>query len=109
MVLVPWGRDQTGAGSRAAALGAATVVRREDCRPEALAMAIRRILEDPGFRETVARAASRRLQSTDSPSAAAVRVESSSWPDIASTFRIDGWRHTNTDRQLLDHLGLSAE
>lgn len=75
MVLVPWGRDQTGVASRAASLGAATVVRREVCRPETLARAVRRILEDPGFRER-SRVASRRLQATDAPAVAAALVES---------------------------------
>lgn len=75
MVLVPWGRDQAGVASRATALGAAAVVRREDCRPETLARAVRRILEDPGFRER-SRVASHRLQATDAPAVAAALVES---------------------------------
>lgn len=75
MVLVPWGRDQSGVASRAAALGVAAIVRREDCRPEALALAVRRIIEGPGCLEQ-SRVASRRLQAADPLEAAAVRVES---------------------------------
>ena len=51
MVLVPWDRDQPGVARRAAALGVARVLQREDLSPVRLAGAIREILEDPGYAE----------------------------------------------------------
>ena len=64
MVLVPWGRDQPGVAARAAALGVAEVLPREDASPDALSAAVDRALGD----ETMKKEAERhgdRLRATD--------------------------------------------
>ncbi len=48
MVLVPWGRDQPGVAARAAALGVAGVVQRDEASEETLSVAIDRALTDAG-------------------------------------------------------------
>jgi MGT family glycosyltransferase len=75
MVLVPWGRDQPGVATRAARLGVALVVPRDDASPESLSAAIDRALADGSMRETSLRQMER-LRSTDPPSTAASLLES---------------------------------
>lgn len=43
MILVPWGRDQPGVAARAATLGIAEVIRKEDCSHDSLAAAVTRV------------------------------------------------------------------
>lgn len=74
MVLVPWGRDQPGVAARAEALGVATVVPRDRFDDASVARAVRLLLDDPRYTETV-RAVSRRLQSEDSVGTACAHVE----------------------------------
>ncbi len=66
MVLVPWGRDQPGVAARAAALGVAEVVQRDEFaeNEERLGIAIRQVLETSSYREQVERV-SQRLQTHD--------------------------------------------
>jgi len=74
MVLVPWGRDQPGVAARAAALGVAEVVRREDASGETLAAAVDRTLGSETMRAAAAQRAAR-LQATDPPAIAAALIE----------------------------------
>ena len=74
MVLVPWGRDQPGVAARAAALGVAEVVPRDDAFPAAIGEAVSRVLDDDGMRETAEHHAAR-LQLTDPPGVAAGLIE----------------------------------
>ena len=74
MVLVPWGRDQPGVAARAAALGVAEVVPRDEL-PAAIGEAATRVLDDDGMREEAEQHAAR-LQLTDPPDVAAGLVES---------------------------------
>ena len=74
MVLVPWGRDQPGVAARAAALGVAEVVPRDDASPRAIGEAVSRVLDDDGMRETAEHHAAR-LQLTDPPGVAAGLIE----------------------------------
>jgi UDP:flavonoid glycosyltransferase YjiC (YdhE family) len=74
MVLVPWGRDQPGVAARAAALGVAEVVARDDASPATIGEAVTRVLDDDGMREAVKRHAAR-LQLTDPPDVAAELIE----------------------------------
>jgi hypothetical protein len=74
MILVPWGRDQPGVAARAAALGVAAVVPREQASAEALSTSIDRILSDEKVREESARQGAR-LRSTDPPARAAELLE----------------------------------
>ena len=64
MVLVPWGRDQPGVAARAAALGVAEVVPRDQASEQTLSMAIDRALADDRMREAARRHGSR-LRETD--------------------------------------------
>ncbi|HSO28678.1 MAG TPA: nucleotide disphospho-sugar-binding domain-containing protein [Candidatus Sulfomarinibacteraceae bacterium] len=75
MVLVPWGRDQPGVVVRAAALGVAEVVPRQEASGEMLAAAVDRALTNQQMRATAAWHAAR-LQAADPPSVAATRIES---------------------------------
>lgn len=75
MVLIPWGRDQPGVAARAAALGAAEVVPRDDASAEGIGSAINRVLGDEEMRRKTA-GQSTRLQATNPPAAAAARIES---------------------------------
>jgi UDP:flavonoid glycosyltransferase YjiC (YdhE family) len=75
MVLVPWGRDQPGVAARAAALGVAEVVPRQEASGEALAAAVDRALVREEMRATAARHAAR-LQATDPSAVAATLIES---------------------------------
>jgi len=82
MVLVPWGRDQPGVAARAAAIGVAEVVRREDASGETLTLALSRALSS----ETMGGAARQhatRLQGSDPQSAAATALEALVGPSIA--------------------------
>jgi UDP:flavonoid glycosyltransferase YjiC (YdhE family) len=74
MVLVPWGRDQPGVAARAAALGVAAVVPRDQASAESLSTAIDRVLTDEEMRAASARHGSR-LRSTDPPARAAELIE----------------------------------
>ena len=74
MVLVPWGRDQSGVAARAEALGVALVISRDDLDDASVERAIRRVLDDPHYGETV-QAVSRRLQSEDSVAVACEHLE----------------------------------
>jgi UDP:flavonoid glycosyltransferase YjiC (YdhE family) len=74
MVLVPWGRDQPGVAARAAALGVAKVVPREEASAESLSVAIDAVLADEEMRATGARHRER-LQATDPPARAADLIE----------------------------------
>jgi UDP:flavonoid glycosyltransferase YjiC (YdhE family) len=64
MVLVPWGRDQPGVAARAAALGIAEVVSREDASTQTLTAAADRALASETMRAAAAQHAAR-LQATD--------------------------------------------
>jgi len=64
MVLVPWGRDQPGVAARAAALGVAEVVAREDASVETLSGAADRALGSESMRVAAALHAAR-LQATN--------------------------------------------
>ena len=74
MVLVPWGRDQPGVASRAAALGVAEVVARQDIAEQRLSAAIHRVLGSPRYQELAARIA-RNLQAQDPVALARARIE----------------------------------
>jgi UDP:flavonoid glycosyltransferase YjiC (YdhE family) len=74
MVLVPWERDQPGVAARAAALGVAEVVVREDLTEQRLAVAIQRVLGTPRYQENAARVASH-LQARDAVALARARIE----------------------------------
>jgi hypothetical protein len=74
MVLVPWGRDQPGVAARGAALGVAKVVPREEASAEALAAAIRAVLENERMHQEAERQAAR-LRATDPPRVAAELLE----------------------------------
>jgi Erythromycin biosynthesis protein CIII-like, C-terminal domain len=74
MVLVPWGRDQPGVAARAAALGVAEVVTRDDLTGPRLAAAIHRVLSTPRYQENASRIAGR-LQTRDAVAIARARIE----------------------------------
>lgn len=74
MVLVPWGRDQPGVAARAAALGVANVVQREEASAGNLSAAIDAVLADDDMRAASAHH-SERLQATDPPAKAADLIE----------------------------------
>jgi UDP:flavonoid glycosyltransferase YjiC (YdhE family) len=74
MVLVPWGRDQPGVAARAAALGVAEVLRREDASAEALSAAIDAVLDNEPMHQEAERQRAR-LRVTDPPHAAAGLLE----------------------------------
>ncbi len=74
MVLVPWGRDQPGVAARAAALGVAAVVRREDASVETLSAAIDAVLANEPMQQEAERQGAR-LRATDPPRVAAAFLE----------------------------------
>jgi UDP:flavonoid glycosyltransferase YjiC (YdhE family) len=74
MVLVPWDRDQPGVAARAAALGVAEVIARQDLTEERLSTAIHRVLGTPRYQENAARVASH-LQARDAVALAPARIE----------------------------------
>jgi UDP:flavonoid glycosyltransferase YjiC (YdhE family) len=74
MVLVPWDRDQPGVAARAAALGVAEVIARQDLTALRLSAAIDKVLATPCYREHAARIASR-LQARDAVAIARTRIE----------------------------------
>ncbi len=74
MVLVPWDRDQPGVAARAAALGAAEVVARQELTEVQLSAAINRALENPSYQEHAERIASR-VRARDAIAAARARIE----------------------------------
>lgn len=74
IVLVPWGRDQPGVAARAAALGVAEVIAREDVEGGALSEAVDRALADEGMWAEAERHRDR-LRASDPPGAAAALVE----------------------------------
>ena len=73
MVLVPWGRDQPGVAARAAALGVAEVIPRQDLTEARLALAIRKVLGTARYREEAARIAGR-MQGQDTVASACARI-----------------------------------
>jgi hypothetical protein len=75
MVLVPWGRDQPGVAARAAALGVAVVVPREEASTESIRAAVDQVLSDESVQEAVTRH-SARLQASDPGAASASLLES---------------------------------
>jgi UDP:flavonoid glycosyltransferase YjiC (YdhE family) len=74
MVLVPWDRDQPGVAARAAALGAAEVLARDDLTELRLSAAIDRVLGNPRYQENAARMAGR-LQARDAVATARMRID----------------------------------
>jgi MGT family glycosyltransferase len=74
MVLVPWGRDQPGVAFRAAALGVAEVVPREDATAESLSAAVDRAMDDETMRREAALHGDR-LRATDPFGTAGALVE----------------------------------
>jgi len=64
MVLVPWDRDQPGVAARAEALGVAAVLPRNALTPNALADAIRTVLDTPSY-AMLARHHGERIRSTN--------------------------------------------
>lgn len=74
MVLVPWGRDQPGVAARAAALGVAEVVDREDASADALSAAIDAVLDSEPMHHEAERHGTR-LRATDPPRVAADFIE----------------------------------
>jgi MGT family glycosyltransferase len=74
MVLVPWDRDQPGVAARAAALGVAEVIARQDLTEHRLSTAIHRVLGTPRYQENAARIASH-LQARDAVALARARIE----------------------------------
>jgi UDP:flavonoid glycosyltransferase YjiC (YdhE family) len=74
MVLVPWGRDQPGVAARAAALGVALVVPRDQLSTDALTAAVDRALTDARMAEASAQQQGR-LQDTDPPATTASLLE----------------------------------
>ncbi len=74
MVLVPWGRDQPGVAARAAALGVAEVVSRDDASGQTLGAATDRALGSESMRGSAARHAAR-LQATDPQAVAGALLE----------------------------------
>jgi MGT family glycosyltransferase len=64
MVLVPWGRDQPGVASRAAALGTAEVLAKQDITADRLSAAIHRVFDTLRYKEIAARIAAH-LQERD--------------------------------------------
>jgi UDP-glucoronosyl and UDP-glucosyl transferase len=74
MVLVPWGRDQPGVAARAAALGVAEVLARQDITEQRLSAAIQRVLSTPRYQENAARIAGR-LQARDAVTLARAQIE----------------------------------
>jgi zeaxanthin glucosyltransferase len=74
MVLIPWGRDQPGVAARAAAVGVAQVVARNDASAETLSAAVDVVLADERMRNNAERHA-QRLRATDPPQAAANFLE----------------------------------
>ena len=74
MVLVPWGRDQPGVADRAAALGVAEVVARNDATEETLFAAVGRVLGNQDMLR-IASEHSERLRETDPPAVAASLLE----------------------------------
>jgi zeaxanthin glucosyltransferase len=76
MVLVPWDRDQPGVAYRAAKVGAAEVVAREDFTDERLAEAVTKVLANQSYGQSAAGFA-RRLQSQNPVGAACDLIEQS--------------------------------
>lgn len=74
MVLVPWDRDQPGVAARAAALGAAEVIKRHDLTELRLSAAIDRVLGNPLYRENAGKMASR-LQARDAVATARLWID----------------------------------
>ena len=74
MVLIPWDRDQPGVAARAAALGIAEVIPREDLTEARLSAAIRKVLGTPRYQEEAARIAGC-MQGQDPVASACARIE----------------------------------
>jgi UDP:flavonoid glycosyltransferase YjiC (YdhE family) len=74
MVLVPWGRDQPGVAARAASLGVAEVVSRQDASGDSLAAAADRVLASEAM-QAAAHQHAARLRATDPQAVAAAQLE----------------------------------
>ena len=74
MVLVPWGRDQPGVAARAAALGIAEAIPRQDLTEARLSAAIRKVLGTASYQEEAARIAAR-MQGQDAVASACARIQ----------------------------------
>src|SRR5947209_412436 len=74
MALVPWGRDQPGVAARAAALGVARSVPREDASPKTISDAVDAVLDDQNMLQQAQHHATR-LRATDPSQAAAALLE----------------------------------
>jgi MGT family glycosyltransferase len=74
MVLVPWDRDQPGVAARAAALGVAEVIARQDLTALRLSAAIQRVLGTSHYQANATRIASH-LQAQDAVALARTRIE----------------------------------
>lgn len=74
MVLVPWDRDQPGVAARAAAVGVAEVVAKQDLTELRLSAAIHKVLGSSSYQESAARFAER-LQAQDSVATARAQIE----------------------------------
>ena len=74
MVLVPWDRDQPGVAARAAALGVAEVIARQDLTEQRLSAAVHSVLGTPRYQENAARIAGR-MQARDAVALARARIE----------------------------------
>ncbi len=74
MVLVPWDRDQPGVAYRAAKVGTAEVIAREDFTDQRLAEAVTKVLANQSYGQSAAGFA-RRLQSQDPVGAACDLIE----------------------------------
>ncbi|MGQ0548482.1 MAG: hypothetical protein ACT4PY_02285 [Armatimonadota bacterium] len=74
MVLVPWDRDQPGVAARAAAVGVAEVVARQDLTELRLSAAIHRVLGTSSYQENASRFAER-MQARDSVATARAQIE----------------------------------
>lgn len=73
MVLIPWGRDQPGVAARAAAMGVARSVSREEASPQAISNAIDAVLDDESMVRQ-ARQHATRLRATDPSQTAAACI-----------------------------------
>jgi zeaxanthin glucosyltransferase len=76
LVAIPLGNDQPGVAARVVARGAAIVVPRRKLNPARLRQAIRRVLDDPGYRAR-AQELSRVISQIDGPAMAAEIIERS--------------------------------
>ena len=74
LVAIPLGNDQPGVAARVAARGAGVVVAKSKLNAERLRRALRRVLDEPGYRER-AQELGRQLRAIDGPALAAEIIE----------------------------------